>query len=425
MRKLSILVVGSGGREHALVWKLRQSPHVTDLFVAPGNAGTAQIATNVPIGEGNVDALLQFARKHRVGLTVVGPEETLAAGIVDVFSMAGLQIFGPTRRAAQLESSKVFAKEFMMEEKIAMPAFAVFSDYKAARMHVANQPTGVVIKASGLARGKGVMVCDNPEDAKAILYSIMVERQFGTAGEQVVIEERLEGQEASLLAFTDGKTVVPMMAVRDYKRAYDEDHGPNTSGMGAYGPPHYMTDALVQELTRSILRKTIKGMSTRRTPYVGVLYAGLMLTSQGTKVLEFNCRLGDPETQVILPMLEGDLAEIMLACVEGQLSADMMRTRAGACTSVVLASDGYPDHYFKGLPITGIESAAAEKDVIVFHAGTQLQNNQLLTNGGRVLTVTGLGKDVEAATERAYAGIQHIHFEGAQYRKDIGKPIIS
>jgi phosphoribosylamine--glycine ligase len=420
MAGLSVLIVGSGGREHALAWAMSRSPQVGQIFVAPGNAGTAALATNVPIAAADTGALATFAGDMDIGLTVVGPEMPLAEGIVDQFQAAGLTIFGPTRYAAQLESSKAFARQFLRQNGIPSPSYEIFDDFESARQYVSVRPAAVVVKASGLAAGKGVIVCEDEADAEAALHHIMVERAFGPAGDQVVIEERLRGPELSLLAFSDGRTVVPMLPVRDHKRALDHDLGPNTGGMGAFAPPPDVDQALVDELTAKLIQPTVNGMAARGFPYVGVLYAGIMLTNRGARLLEFNCRFGDPESQVILPMLEGDLAEIMLACIQGRLEPGMVRRRPGAGATVIMAAPGYPGKYARGLAITGLEQAAAREGVHIFHAGTRHQQGQLVSDGGRVLAVTATGPDLAAALSRAYAAVGDIHFEGAHYRRDIG-----
>lgn len=438
---LTILIIGSGGREHALAWKLAQSPQVGRIFVAPGNGGTElrkplsvnrkrntehsqQITKNVPIAADDIPALVAFAGEKGVDLTIVGPEAPLAAGIVDAFQAAGLSIFGPTKAAAQLEASKAFAKQFMRQHGIPTGDFAVFTDYDTAVSHLQTLSGGVVIKASGLAAGKGVIVCDDRAEAEAALRQIMLDKAFGSAGAEVLVEERLFGPELSVLAFCDGCTVVPMLPARDHKRAYDNDEGPNTGGMGVFAPPPDVDGTLMDEVMRAILQPTADGMAAQGTPYVGVLYAGLMLTADGPKVLEFNCRFGDPETQVILPMLDGDLADILLACVEGRLRPEMVHWHDGACAAVVMAAPGYPGAYPKGLPISGLDGVP--DDVVVFHAGTAIQYSvdseqySVVTAGGRVLAVAARGEDLETAVSRAYAGVAQIYFEGAHYRKDIG-----
>jgi phosphoribosylamine---glycine ligase len=422
MTRQSVLVIGSGGREHALVWKIAQSPLVDKIYAAPGNGGTAELATNLPIAAEDIDGLLAFATEQQIDLTVVGPEDPLAAGIVDHFQAAWMAIFGPTQAAAQLEASKAFAKQFMRDVGIATAAYATFTDFETAVAYVRQRTGELVVKASGLAAGKGVILCDNAAQAEAALREMMLDQTFGPAGQKVVVEERLAGPELSLLAFSDGRTVLPMLPARDYKRVFDGDLGPNTGGMGAFAPPPDVDEALVAAITRTVLEPAVLGLAERGTPYVGVLYAGLMLTADGPKVLEFNCRFGDPETQVVLPMLTGDLVEIMWACIDGRLHPDLVQRRPGACATVVMAAPGYPGSYPKGLPISGLESAAALDEVLVFQAGTAVNEaGQLVTSGGRVLAVTGLGAGLETAVDRAYAGVTHIHFEQAHYRTDIGR----
>ncbi len=417
MNKLKILIIGSGGREHALAWKLAQSPRVGQIYVAPGNAGTAVLGQNIPVAADDIDRLVLWAREKKVDLTVVGPELPLALGIVDSFRLVRLPIFGPTQVAAQLEASKAFAKKFMQEMGIPTAVSATFTDYQQAASYLPDGPT--VVKASGLAAGKGVIVCDNRTQAEAALRQIMLDREFGAAGDSVVIEERLTGPELSVLALCDGKTAVALPPARDHKRAYDGDRGPNTGGMGVYAPPPDVDAALVERIMQTILQPAVDGMARRGTPYVGVLYAGIMLTPDGPKTLEFNCRFGDPETQAILPLLDGDLAEIMLACIEGRLTPEMVRVHPGACATVVMAAPGYPGSYPKGLPISGLESVPP--DVLVFHAGTKMQGGQVVSDGGRVLCVSGRGDDLATAVASAYTGVAAIHFEGAHFRKDIGR----
>ena len=414
---MKILIVGSGGREHALAWKLAQSPLAEEIFIAPGNAGTGLIGTNVPIAVEDVAGLVAFAREKGIGLTAVGPEIPLALGLVDAFQAAGLTVFGPTQAAAQLETSKAFAKAFMQEVGIPTAVSATFTDYQQAANYLPDGP--VVVKASGLAAGKGVIVCDNRAEAEAALRQIMLDREFGPAGDEVIIEERLSGPEVSLLAFCDGQTAVPLPPARDHKRAYDGDLGPNTGGMGVYAPPPDVDAALVDHIMRTVIQPAVDGMARRGAPYVGVLYAGIMLTAVGPKVLEFNCRFGDPETQALLPLLDGDLAEILLACAAGRLTPEMVRVHSGACATVVMAAPGYPGTYPKGLPITGLE--AVPEEVVVFHAGTHHADGQIVTSGGRVLCVSALGADLATAVSRAYAGVAAIHFDGAHYRTDIGR----
>ncbi len=416
---MNVLVIGSGGREHALAWKLAQSPQAAHVFVSPGNGGTADDAAG-HIQNRALD-LADPAALRPYRLVVVGPEAPLAAGIVDRLQAAGVRCFGPTRAAARLEWSKAFAKEFMARHGIPTGQAAIFSSYESALAHLRRVDYPVVIKASGLAAGKGVIVPETPAEAEAALHRIMVERQFGAAGDEVLIEERLSGPEVSLLAFCDGHTVVAMPPAQDHKRVFDGDRGPNTGGMGAYAPAPIAPAGLVRELVATILQPVVAGMAAEGSPYVGVLYAGLMLTAAGPRVLEFNCRFGDPETQAILPLLESDLLEVAEACVAGELHRVAVRWRDAAAATVVAASEGYPGDYPRGRPIAGIEAAAALPGVVVFHAGTRrLADGRLVTDGGRVLAVTGVGADLRPALDRAYVGIRCIHFDGMHYRRDIG-----
>jgi len=414
------MVVGSGGREHALAWALSRSPRVEALFVAPGNGSTRALATNVPVDAGDVAGLVAAARRERIDLVVVGPEAPLVAGLVDELHAAGMRAFGPVAAAARLEGSKAFAKRFMIEEGIPTGVGAIFDDYGAACAFLARHPEPVVVKASGLAAGKGVMVCATRHEAEEALRRIMVERAFGAAGDEVLVEECLAGEEASLLAFSDGRTVVPMLPARDYKRAGEGDRGPNTGGMGCYAPSPHLPPALVDELLARVLQPAVDAMRRRGTPYVGVLYAGLMLTDAGPRVLEFNCRFGDPETQVLLPLLETDLAEVLVACVEGRLHAVDVRWKEAHALTIVMAARGYPGAYERGQVITGVDDAAAVEGAVVFGAGTAWVDGRLVTNGGRVLAVTAVAPDHEAARERAYRAVGRIDFAGAQFRRDIG-----
>jgi phosphoribosylamine--glycine ligase len=420
---MRILVVGSGGREHALAWKLAQSPLADQVFIAPGNGGTPAVGENVPIAATDVPALVDFARKEKIGLTVVGPEAPLVAGLVDALVAEGLPAFGPSGAAAQLEGSKVFSKRFMVEEGIPTGVGAIFRDYEAARAYLRQHGAPVVVKADGLAAGKGVVVCQMLEEAEAALREIMVERVFGAAGEQAIVEDCLMGEEASLLAFCDGQTVVPMIPARDYKRVGDGDTGPNTGGMGGYAPSPHLPPALVEEALARVLRPVADGMRRRGTPYAGVLYAGLMLTAQGMRVLEFNCRFGDPETQELVRLLDGDLVEICLACAEGRLGETQVRWKPAHAACVVMASAGYPGDYEKGKPIGGIVEAEQLPGVVVFHAGTKRDGAQLLTAGGRVLAVTATGPTLADARAQTYTAVERIQFDGAQYRRDIAAAV--
>lgn len=432
---MKVLVIGSGGREHTLAWKLAQSEMVRHVYVAPGNAGTAWEARpgmaaceNINIHAGDPHGLLRFAKEQNIDLTVVGPEGPLADGIVDLFEHADCPIFGPSREAAQLESSKVFAKQFMQQFNIPTAEFASFTDYHEAQAYLAaieaeaSNPNGIVIKASGLAAGKGVIVCDRFGAAQIAIEEIMHQRIFGTAGDVVIIEERLTGQEVSVLAFCDGHTAVPLVPARDHKRVGNNDEGPNTGGMGAFAPVPDVDEAWLDEVMETVMLPAVKGMAARGTPYKGILYAGLMLTPDGMRVLEFNCRLGDPETQVVLPLLENDLAAVMMACIDGRLYSQEIKVQPKACATVVMASEGYPGPYQKGLPITGLDEVQALDGVMIFQAGTAVdEQGQTVTNGGRVLAVSALGDDLSSATHLAYEGIQRINFAGAHYRTDIGR----
>jgi phosphoribosylamine--glycine ligase/phosphoribosylformylglycinamidine cyclo-ligase len=417
---MRVLIIGSGGREHTLTWKLAQSSRISQLYVAPGNGGTAAIAENVPIPADDVPGLAEFAQHKAIDLTVVGPELPLVAGIVDAFQARGLRIFGPSAAAAQLEGSKAFAKIFMVEEGIPTAAAAIFQDYAAAQAYLRQQRAPIVVKASGLAAGKGVLVCATMDGAEAALHQIMEQRAFGAAGDEVLIETCLVGKEVSLLAFCDGETVMPMLPARDYKRALDDDKGLNTGGMGGYAPSSDLPPALVHQITRRVLQPAVDGMRRRGTPYVGVLYAGLMLTELGPRVLEFNCRFGDPETQMLLPLLESDLCDVLIACVEGRLADVQVKWRSDFNVGVVLASGGYPGAYLTGKLISGLD--AAEKVTgLIFHAGTERRGDQVLTSGGRVMAVNALGSTLEEARRHAYRAVEHIHFDGIHYRRDIAQ----
>jgi phosphoribosylamine---glycine ligase len=418
---MKILVVGNGGREHALVWKLARSPLVTDVFCAPGNAGTALDGQNLDINANDVARLIKFSKTEKIDLTVVGPEAPLAAGMVDAFEDAGLLVFGPTREAAELEGSKAFAKDLMRLANVPTADYAVFDDATAAAAHVEERSERpLVIKADGLAAGKGVIVCPTRQEAVAAIRHIMVDQPFGEAGKRIVVEECLAGQEASILAIVDGSTIVPLEPAQDHKAAYDDDKGPNTGGMGAYSPTPLITPELLDEIIEKVLVPTVHTMKREGRPFRGILYAGLMITSQGPKVLEFNVRFGDPEAQPVLMRLKTDLAEILLAAAEGKLKklAPLeWDPRPSVC--VVMAAEGYPGPYKKGHPIRGLEDAAKISDVKVFHAGTAQMGNQVVTDGGRVLGVTALGNTVADAKLRAYQAVKCIRWEGAWCRKDI------
>ncbi|MBI4285525.1 MAG: phosphoribosylamine--glycine ligase [Chloroflexi bacterium] len=416
---MKILVIGGGAREHALVWKLAQSPKVKEIYAAPGNAGTAPIAQNLNVAATDIAALLKTAREKQIDLTVVGPEAPLAEGIVDRFRDAGLPIFGPSQKAAAIESSKVFAKDLMQKHGIPCARSASFDSYSEAKAYLEKQAPPVVVKADGLAAGKGVVVATSISEALVALDDFMAKKTLGRAGDRIIIEECLAGREMSAFAFTDGETVVPMLPACDYKRVFDGDRGPNTGGMGSYSPPPFYTAALAEKVTGTIMVPTVRAMAKEGRPYKGVLYGGLMLTADGPKVLEFNARFGDPETQVVLPLLKTDLADIMLAVVDNRLGQLKVEWRDGACVGVVLASGGYPGSYKTGLPVNGLDSL--DEDILVFHAGTKLDAaGQVVTNGGRVLTVVATGQTIAEAREKVYNNIPRLHFEGCHYRRDVG-----
>ena len=421
---MNVLIVGSGGREHALAWKIRQSPLVEKLYCAPGNAGIAGIAECVPINATDREELAKFAREHSIGLTIVGPEQPLSDGIVDTFRADGLKIFGPTKAAARIESSKAFAKEFMKKYRIPTAEFKTFTAaerYDAER-YINEVPVPIVLKADGLAAGKGVAVCESKEQALEVLEVMMEQKIYGEAGSTVVIEDFLVGEEASVFALTNGRDFVTLPAAQDHKRLLDNDQGKNTGGMGAYAPAQILTDKMMEMVKRTIIRPTLHGMEKENCLYTGCLYVGLMITETGPKVVEFNCRLGDPETQVVLPLLEDDLLEVMMEAEAGTLRSTMTsKDRSAVC--VVIASGGYPDRYETDKIILGLESTAREKDVIVFHHGTALTKDGTVTAGGRVLGVTALSDhlDLEGAVDKAYRAVEKITFDGAYYRSDIGK----
>jgi phosphoribosylamine--glycine ligase len=423
---MRILIVGGGGREHALAWKIAQSPLVTAIYCAPGNAGIARLAENVPIAPTDVETLVKFASENRVGLTVVGPEAPLMAGIVDAFEAKGLPIFGPSAEPARIEGSKAFAKEIMHTSGIPTAEYWTCDSLPAARAclrdYYLQRPknTGIVIKADGLAGGKGVTVAENETEAWSALDRIMGERIFGAAGDRVVIEERLYGEEASIMAFTDGTTLVPLIASQDHKRAMDGDLGANTGGMGAYAPVPVIPTDTARIAVAQILMPAIEAIRDLGIPYRGALYAGIIVTADGPKCIEFNCRLGDPETQAVLPLLESDLVPILMAVADCTLDQVDVQWKQQFAATVVAASGGYPGEYETGKPITGLETAEGEAGCVVFHAGTRQQGDQTVTDGGRVLSVTGLGDTLRDALTKAYTGVSRIQFEGMHFRRDIG-----
>ncbi|MSR64411.1 MAG: phosphoribosylamine--glycine ligase [Verrucomicrobiae bacterium] len=416
---MKILVIGGGGREHALCWKLAQSPRATKLYCAPGNAGIAEVAECVEIQAEQLDALLKFARAEAIDLTVVGPEVPLCAGIVDLFQQNGLRIFGPNQKAAQLEGSKVFSKAFFLKHNIPTARAEICADSKAAKGFLRKTNYPVVIKADGLAAGKGVIIAGDAKDATDAIDAIMQKKVFGRSGDQVLIEECLVGEEASMLALVDGTSFITLPSAQDHKRIFDNDQGPNTGGMGAYSPAPVVTDALLKRIEKEIFQATLNGFAAEGIEYRGVLYAGIMVTSEGPKVIEFNVRFGDPETQAILPRLDYDLVDAMEATIDGRLGQLKWPIKRDACVSVVMAAGGYPDKYERGKAIRGLPDAAKLSNVCVFHAGTKQTNGDVVTNGGRVLGVTAWGADIRAAVKRAYEATGKIKFDGAHYRKDI------
>jgi phosphoribosylamine--glycine ligase len=417
---MKVLVIGSGGREHALAWKLAQSPRVREVYCAPGNAGIAATAQCVDIGATDLDRLLSFAREVGIDLTVVGPEEPLCRGIVDRFEQAGLRIFGPRRQAAELEGSKVFSKRIMTQYMIPTANARTFDDPERARQYLQAADYPLVIKADGLAAGKGVFITTDFEDACRALDACMVDLAFGEAGRRVLVEEYLQGEEASVLAFTDGKTIAVLPTARDYKRAFDEDEGPNTGGMGAYSPSGALTDELMDHVVGQILVPTVHAMNREGRRYKGMLYAGLMVTKGGPKVLEFNVRFGDPEAQPVLMRLKSDLVGILEAVLDERLDAVELEYDERAACCVVMASEGYPGPCRLGRPISGLDTVPTGPDLQVFHAGTARRGDEIVTSGGRVLGVTALGKNVSEARDRAYAAAAGIRWDGCRYRKDIG-----
>ena len=416
---MKILVIGGGGREHALVWKLGQSRGVSRIFCAPGNAGTLELGENVPIAANDLPALAGFARENRIELTVVGPDDPLAAGIVDFFEREGLRVFGPSQSAARLESSKIFAKELMRKSKIPTARGAAFSKCEAAFAFVEEARFPLVVKADGLALGKGVIIAHDSTEAKAAIDSIMNERRFGDAGMRILIEECLSGTECSLHALVDGKSFRLLATARDHKRAYDGDTGPNTGGMGAFSPADNFSAESEAQFEGEVMRPLLDALRERDVAFRGLLFPGLMMTAEGPRVLEFNCRFGDPETQVILPRLKSDLLELIQATIDGRLESTAIEWDERAAVTVVLASGGYPDKYDVGKRIDGLESLAKAKDVHVFHAGTRKVDGAVVTSGGRVLAITALGENVAAARARAYEAVSQINFEGCHYRRDI------
>ncbi|GAB4431876.1 MAG: phosphoribosylamine--glycine ligase [bacterium] len=423
---MKVLVVGGGGREHALCWKIKQSILVEELYCAPGNGGTATIAQNVPIKAEDIDAIVKFVRDNAIDFVVIGPEAPLNLGLVDKLQEIGVKAFGPTKSAAMLEGSKSFAKKFMRKYGIPTADFEIFSanEYERAKKYILTRGVPVVVKADGLAAGKGVYVCKTIDEALLALDEIMLKKAFGEAGNEVVIEECLEGEEASFLVFSDGKTVLPMDSSQDHKRAFDNDEGPNTGGMGAYSPAPVVTQELFEKALNKVIYPVIDGMAKEGTPFQGVLYAGLMIKEGEPYVLEFNTRFGDPEAQPLLMRIKNDIVPVLLGCVDGNLHNEYLLWDQRPAVCIVIASGGYPASYEKGFEIKGLDSLKEEENVVVFHAGTKLVDGKVITDGGRVLGVTAVGEDIVDAIKTGYKAIEKINFDKMHYRKDIGKRAI-
>ena len=422
---MNILVIGSGGREHALVWKFRQSHKVETIFCAPGNAGIEQLAKCIPLKPTDIKGLLKFAKEEKIDLTVVGSEQPLVEGLVDAFEERGFKIFGPSKAAAQLEGSKVFSKNFMLRHHIPTAKYRSFAAtaIDEAKKYVSTIESPMVVKADGLAAGKGVLICKSQQEAILALDDIILKKAFGSAGDQIVIEEFLNGEEASLFVLTDGERFALLASAQDHKRILDGDLGKNTGGMGAYAPAPIVTNELLQRVILEAVQPTLDGMKQEGMPYRGCLYIGLMITQDGPKVLEYNCRFGDPETQVVVPLIDGDLAEIFLTIAERRLDSSMVRLHSASAVCIVMASHGYPDEYQFGKQIFGLETIKAEDGVVVFHAGTKKEGSAIVTSGGRVLGVTAIGfnNELEQTIRSAYSAVEKITFDGAYYRSDIGK----
>ena len=417
---MNVLIIGGGGREHAIAYKVKQSIRVKKIFCTPGNAGILKICESVPVPADDYPALAKFAVENNVGLTIVGPEVPLCAGIVNEFHNRKLQIFGPDKNGAQLEGSKVFAKQFMKKYGIPTADFQCFTDQKKALAYIDKKGAPLVIKADGLAAGKGVIVCKTNDEAKQAVKLIMEDKAFGEAGNQLLIEDMLYGEEASILALVDGKIIVPLEPSQDHKAVYDDDQGPNTGGMGAYSPAPVVTKGIMEKVNRKVLQPALEGLKKEKIDFHGVLYAGLMIQDGEINVLEFNVRFGDPETQAVLLRLKTDFVDLCLATATGKLSSIELKWDPRPAVCVVMASGGYPGKYHKHLPISGVEAAETNKNVIVFHSGTDLRHDEIVTNGGRVLGVTALGDDLSDAIETAYEAVEKIHFDQAHFRWDIG-----
>jgi len=422
---MRVLIIGKGGREHVLAWALAKSGSVEKVFIAPGNTGTALIGENIDIGVSEFEKLAEFAEREKIGLTVVGPEDPLVNGIVDFFEEKDLNIFGPSRKAAIIEGSKIFARDLLKKYGIPSAEYGAFDSAEGAKQYLKEKGTPIVVKADGLAAGKGVIVCETEEEAEKAIDKMFVEKEFGKAGDKVILEEKLVGEEASYLVFSDGKNILPMVSSQDHKPVFDFDKGPNTGGMGAYSPVPVVTEALEKEVLEKVMKPTVEAMEKEGRIFKGVLYAGLMITEKGPKIVEFNCRFGDPETQVILPRLESNLVEIMQACINEKLAEKEIKWSKRACCCVVMASGGYPGKYEKGKEISGLEEAALMPETVVFHAGTREEEGKVVTNGGRVLGVTALGDNIKESIENSYKAVEKISFENAHFRKDIGQKALN
>jgi phosphoribosylamine--glycine ligase len=425
VNKQKILIIGGGGREHAIGWKVAQSERAGQIYFSPGNAGTADIGVNVDIKATDIEKLLDFARKEKIDLTLALPDDPLALGVVDAFQVESLRIWGPTKPASELEWSKAYAKDFMKRHNIPTATYKTFTDFEDAKFHIEKGRVPVVVKASGLALGKGVTVAQTKEEAIEALKKILVDKIFGTSGNEVVIEEFLEGTEISIHAISDGNSWKMFPASQDHKRIFDGDAGPNTGGMGVIAPLPFVNDALMAQIEKEILDPTIRGMREEGRPFVGILYPGIMLTNEGPKVFEFNSLFGDPETQVYMRLFETDLLDIIDASVDGKLDKQEIKWKNLFACNIALASGGYPNAYEKGKVISGVQEAEQNQNVKIFHAGTALKNNELVTNGGRVLGVSATGKDLKEALDTAYEAVSKISFEGMQYRKDIGQKALA
>ena len=421
---MKVLIVGSGGREHAIAWKVAQSPMVEKLYCAPGNGGIAQVAECVNIGVMDFDGLTGFAKEKEIDLTIIGPDDPLAAGAADAFEVAGLRVFGPRKNAAILEASKAFSKDLMKKYHIPTAAYETFDSPEKALAYVETADMPIVLKADGLALGKGVLICGTREEAREGVRSLMMDKQFGSAGDRIVVEEFMTGREVSVLSFVDGKTIKVMTSAQDHKRAKDGDKGLNTGGMGTFSPSPFYTEEVDEFCKKHIFQPTVDAMREEGREFKGIIFFGLMLTEKGPKVLEYNARFGDPETQVVLPRMKNDLVEVFEACIDGTLDQVELEFEDNAAVCVVLASDGYPEHYEKGLPITGLAEFQNKEGYYVFHAGSRFDGEgRVVTNGGRVLGVTAVGQDLKEARTRAYKATEWIHFDNKYMRHDIGKAI--